>query len=84
MTTDRWIHVIAGILIGVTVALGAFVTKWVLIVTAFVGANLFQYGFSQYCPMGVILHKLGVHDGCPSCTKTAGGNNTVTKQGQEV
>ena len=38
-------------------------------VTAFVGANLFQYGFSKFCPMAGILKKLGVPEtrGSKSC-----------------
>ena len=28
--------------------------------TFFVGANLFQYGFTKFCPLGLILKKLGV------------------------
>lgn len=65
MTVDRTIHVIAGIFILASLALGApasplFVSPWFLAFTAFVGANLFQYGFTQVCPMGWILKKLGV------------------------
>jgi hypothetical protein len=37
--------------------------------TAFVGANLFQSGFTKFCPMDIILKKLGV----PEATKNAGG-----------
>jgi hypothetical protein len=37
-----------------------FVSKWALAFTAFVGANLFQSGFTNFCPLGIILKKLGV------------------------
>ncbi|MEO8297004.1 MAG: DUF2892 domain-containing protein [Burkholderiales bacterium] len=65
MTVDRWIHVIAGTFILLSLALGIeasplFVSPWWLAFTAFVGANLFQYGFTNVCPMGWILKKLGV------------------------
>ena len=65
MTVDRWIHVFAGTFILLSVALGApasplFVSPWWLAFTAFVGANLFQYGFTNFCPLGWILKKLGV------------------------
>jgi len=65
MTVDRLIHVFAGFFILLSLALGVeasplFVNPWWLAFTAFVGANLFQFGFSQVCPLGWILKKLGV------------------------
>ena len=65
MTIQRMILVIAGSFIMVSLALGVegsplFISKWFLAVTAFVGANLFQFGFTKVCPMGYILKKLGV------------------------
>ena len=68
MTVERCIRVIAGLFIMLSLALGApdsplFVSKWFLAFTAFVGLNLFQFGFSNFCPMGIILRKLGVKDG---------------------
>ena len=65
MTIDRWIRVFAGTFILVSVLLGApasplFVSQWWLAFTAFVGANLLQYGFTNACPLGWILKKLGV------------------------
>jgi Protein of unknown function (DUF2892) len=65
MTIDRWIRVFAGSFILVSVLLGTpasplFVSQWWLAFTAFVGANLLQYGFTNACPLGWILKKLGV------------------------
>jgi hypothetical protein len=65
MTIDRWIRIFAGTFIILSVLLGApasplFASQWWLAFTAFVGANLFQYGFSNACPLGWILKKLGV------------------------
>ncbi len=65
MTVDRYIHVIAGLFILVSLALGVpgsplFVSQWCLAFTAFVGANLFQFGITKVCPMGWMLKKLGV------------------------
>ena len=65
MTVDRWIHIFAGTFILLSLALGAsasplFVSPWWLALAAFVGANLFQYGFTNFCPLGWILKKLGV------------------------
>ena len=65
MTVERYIHIFAGLFILVSLALGIegsplFVSPWWLAFTAFVGANLFQFGFSNRCPLGFILKKLGV------------------------
>jgi hypothetical protein len=70
MTVDRWIHVLAGCFILLSLLLGVpgsplFVSHWWLAFTAFVGANLLQYGFSQVCPLGAILKKLGVPEQAP-------------------
>jgi hypothetical protein len=60
-----WIHAIAGTFILLSLALGieispVFHSKYWLLFTAFVGLNLFQFGFSKFCPLGLILKKLGV------------------------
>jgi hypothetical protein len=62
MNVNDWIHVIAGIFILASIALGFWVSPYWFLLTAFVGANLLQYGFSKFCPMGFILRKLGVSD----------------------
>lgn len=60
MSVNDWIHVIAGSFIMISLALGYWVHQYWFFFTAFVGANLFQYGFSKCCPMGIFLKKLGV------------------------
>ena len=72
MTVQRYIHVIAGLFIMISLALGVegsplFVSKWALAFTAFVGANLFQFGFSNVCPLGIILKKMGVPESKNAC-----------------
>jgi hypothetical protein len=74
MTVDRLIHVFAGLFILASLALGIegsplFLSKWALAFTAFVGANLLQFGFSQVCPLGFILKKLGVPESAASCAR---------------
>jgi hypothetical protein len=59
----------AGSLILVSLALGvpdspAFLGPWWLAVAAFVGANLLQSAFTGWCPLEMILRKLGVPAGC--------------------
>lgn len=65
MTVNRYIHLFAGTFILLSLALGVegnplFVSQWWLALTAFVGANLFQFGITDFCPMGWILKSLGV------------------------
>ena len=65
MTVERYIRIFAGLFILLSLAFGVegsplFLSKWWLAFTAFVGANLFQFGFSNVCPLGWMLKKLGV------------------------
>ncbi len=60
MKMEQYIRAIAGVFIMVSVALGAFQNKYWLLLTAFVGANLFQAAFTRFCPMEKILAKLGI------------------------
>lgn len=65
MIITDWIHTLAGLFILVSLALGVevspiFHSKYWLFFTAFVGLNLFQFGLSKFCPMGLILKRLGV------------------------
>ena len=71
MTVDRMIRILAGSFILLSLALGVegsplFVSHWWLAFTAFVGANLLQFGFTNFCPLGLILRKLGFRD-APAC-----------------
>jgi DUF2892 family protein len=72
MTVERYIRIFAGLFILVSLALGVegsplFVSPWALAFTAFVGANLFQFGFTKFCPLGIMLKKLGVPETTASC-----------------
>ncbi len=72
MTVERYIRVIAGLFILVSLSLGVegsplFVSRWFLAMTAFVGLNLFQFGLTNFCPMAVILKKMGVPESKLAC-----------------
>jgi hypothetical protein len=59
MDLNRWLRLIAGVFVLATVILGYYVSlKW-LWFTAFVGANLVQSAFTNWCPMMTFLRKLG-------------------------
>jgi hypothetical protein len=60
MTVVDYVHVIAGVFILASLALGIWVSRYWLFFTAFVGLNLFQFGFTGFCPMALILKRLGV------------------------
>ncbi|MDR3719489.1 MAG: DUF2892 domain-containing protein [Bryobacteraceae bacterium] len=60
MTVDRWLRLIAGLFIVLSVGLGMTVSPYFYWFTAFVGLNLFQSAFTNWCPMMSILRKLGV------------------------
>jgi hypothetical protein len=74
MTVDRLIRIFAGSFILVSLLLGVegsplFVSKWFLAFTAFVGANLLQFGFTNVCPLGWMLKKAGVPETAASCPR---------------
>jgi hypothetical protein len=60
MTIERWIRLIAGTFILISLALAHWVNPNWLWFTAFVGANLFQSSLTRWCLMEDILVKLGV------------------------
>lgn len=71
MTVDRYVHIFAGTMILLSLALAIpasplFVSEWFLALTVFVGANLLQYGFTTVCPLGWLLKKAGVPESCVS------------------
>jgi len=63
MTVNRALRLIAGFFIILSVALAWFVNMNWLFFTAFVGVNLLQSAFTNWCPMMTILRRLGLQDG---------------------
>lgn len=60
MTVERWLRMIAGAFTFASVLLGMWVHPGFFWFTAFVGANLLQSAFSNWCPMMDILRRAGV------------------------
>jgi hypothetical protein len=65
MSAERVVRIIAGLFVMLSLTLGMeasplFVSKYFLFFTAFVGFNLFQSGFTKFCPLNNILAKFGV------------------------
>jgi hypothetical protein len=66
MNTNQMIRIFAGVFVVLSLALGVpgspvFVSQNWLWFTLFVGANLFQSGFTRWCLLEKILLKLGVN-----------------------
>jgi hypothetical protein len=73
MTVERIVRIVAGTFVMLSLALGMEASplfqsaNW-LWFTAFVGFNLFQSGFTRFCPLDTILKKLGVKEAaCNTC-----------------
>ena len=60
MTVERALRLIAGSFILLSLVLEHYVNSYWYLFTAFVGLNLFQSGFTNWCPMMTFLRKLGV------------------------
>ena len=60
MTLEQSLRMIAGAFVAASVLLGIYVNPLFLWFTMFVGLNLFQSAFTQWCPMMAILRKAGV------------------------
>jgi hypothetical protein len=63
MNIDRFVMAFAGLVVLLSVALAHFVSPWWLLLTAFVGLNLFQAAFTGFCPLAMILKKAGFSTG---------------------
>jgi hypothetical protein len=62
MSIERALRIIAGIMVLISVLLTHFVSPWWIIFTAFIGVNLLQSGFTNWCPMISLLRALGLKD----------------------
>jgi hypothetical protein len=69
MNAERIVRIVAGFMVMLSLSLGMeaspiFVSANFLFLTAFVGINLFQSGFTKFCPLNNILAKFGIKGGC--------------------
>ena len=60
MTVERGVRLLAGVVVLLSLVLAHFHSPNWLWLTAFVGLNLFQSAFTNWCPMMTFLRKLGV------------------------
>jgi len=64
MTMEKYIRIIAGTFILISVALAIRVSPWWLIWTALIGVNLIQSAFTGWCLAEKILKKFGIPGSC--------------------
>ena len=62
MTVERALRLIAGGFVILSVLLGIYVKANFLWFTLFVGVNLFQSAFTNWCPMMAVLRRVGLSD----------------------
>jgi hypothetical protein len=60
MTIERYLRLIAGSFVLVSVILGYFHSPYWFLFTGFVALNLIQSAFTNWCPMMAFLRSLGV------------------------
>jgi hypothetical protein len=60
---DKFIFRFAGFMVLLSLLLGYFVSPYFFWFTAFVGANLLQSSFTGFCPVAIVLRKVGVKSG---------------------
>ncbi|HPF77811.1 MAG TPA: DUF2892 domain-containing protein [Alphaproteobacteria bacterium] len=63
MNIDRFILAFAGFVVLVSVVLGHYVSPYWLLLTGFVGLNMLQASFTGFCPLAIILKRLGFEPG---------------------
>ncbi|MDM7951222.1 DUF2892 domain-containing protein [Hydrogenophaga sp.] len=73
MNVERYIRIMAGLVVMLSLAVGyhgspIFVSEWFLALTAFAGFNLFQSGITGFCPPAILFRKMGVPEGGGACS----------------
>ncbi len=74
MTIERGLRMVAGTVVLLSVGLTVWVSPWWLLLTAFVGINLFQSALTNWCPMVWVLARLGLEP-CVAPSRGAAGDS---------
>ena len=65
MTVERGVRLMAGVMVPLSLALAHLISLYWLWLTVFVGLNLLQSAFTNWCPAMSILRAVGLKDvGC--------------------
>jgi disulfide bond formation protein DsbB len=70
LSGERVIRIFAGAVILISLALGHYHSPYWYWLTAFAGLNLFQSGFTGFCPPEKVLRRLGVKRAGTTCGPT--------------
>lgn len=63
MVIDRIVLAFAGLMVLTSLLFAYWVSPYWLILAGFVGLNLFQAAFTGFCPLAMVLKKLGYRPG---------------------
>jgi hypothetical protein len=63
LTIDRIVLAVFGVIVLISLLLVLVASKWWLLLTAFVGAQMLQSAFTGYCPLAKALRLVGVRPG---------------------
>lgn len=63
MNVDRMVMAVAGAMVLSSVTLAYLFSPWWMLLAAFVGANMLQASFTGFCPLALILKRIGVRPG---------------------
>jgi len=67
MTVERGLRALAGVMTLISLALAHWLSSWWLLLTVFVGLNLLQSAFTNWCPAMPILRVIGFRNDRGSC-----------------
>ena len=65
MTIEKALRIMAGIMILLSVALTHYVSPWWILFTLFIGVNLLQSGFTNWCPAISLFKAMGLRSCVP-------------------
>ncbi len=74
MSIERVVRLVAGTVILTSVFLSRYHSRYWLLVTLFVGANLFQSAITRWCLLEDILRWAGFRSCCETSTSRPAGN----------
>lgn len=63
MNIDKFVLAFAGSMVLLSLGLGYWYSPLFFLFTAFVGLNMLQAAFTGFCPLAIILKKLGLRSG---------------------
>ena len=77
MNIDRVVLAFAGTMVLASITLAHLYSPYWLLLTAFVGLNMLQAAFTGFCPLAIVLRRIGVPAGCAFPQETGAMNGQV-------